>query len=570
MSKEVLYTLSFKKPYTHYCEVEIFIRGVTEDTLTIAMPVWTPGSYLIREFSKNVEGVIAEDSNGKRIDIRKTGKNTWELKTVGAREIRFKYRVYCNELTVRTPEVNSEHAFISGAGVFMFIKGNEDGKCYLKINLPSEWKKISTGLEKEGEYYSADNYDEFIDSPVEIGNQEILEFEINGIKHFICISGKGNYDPEIIKNDFRKIAEEEIKLFTGIPYKHYTFIIHLVEKGGGGLEHHNSFVAQCNRWNFNDEKLYKKFLGLVSHEFFHLWNVKRIRPIALGPFNYEKENYTESLWISEGWTSFYDNLFLRRCGILDNEEYFKFVDIEVNDVMKYKGRFIQSLAESSFDSWIKYYRKDENYNNSQVSYYTKGALVAMMLNIEIITATNAQRSLDDVLRILYDEYKKTGKGFADDRVKEICQAISGKAFEEFWNNYVYGVDDLPLNQYLNKCGLELKNENDNTDCALDVEIKNDNGKLLIAKVFAGGTAYESGINTRDELIAIDNVRADTGSLENVLRNYKTGDKANVLVSRNGLLKEIEIKFLQPLPKYKIFELKQKSELQERNLKAWLG
>lgn len=570
MSKEILYTLSFEKPYTHYCEVGINVQNFSEENLTFVMPVWTPGSYLVREFSKNVEGVYAVDSEGKKLDVRKINKNSWTVNARGSKQIKFGYRVYCNELTVRTPEVNSSHAFISGAGVFMFVEGFEQSKCILKINQPAEWKKISTGLEREGNLLTARNYDELIDSPVEIGNQEILEFEITGVKHFICLSGRGNYDAEVVTADIKKIAEEEIKLFGDIPYIHYTFIIHLVEKGGGGLEHHNSFVAQFGRWNFKEDKLYKKFLGLVSHEFFHLWNVKRIRPVELGPFDYLKENYTESLWISEGWTNFYDNLFLRRSGILDEKEYFEFVDIEINDVMRFKGRFSQSLAESSFDTWIKFYRRDENYNNAQVSYYTKGSLVAMVLNVEIIMATNAEKSLDDILKTMYDDYKRTGAGFTNERVKEICEGFCAKSFGEFWEKYVYGTNELPLNDYLNACGLELRNENEEKFTSLDIEVKNDDGKLIVSKVFAGGSAYESGINARDELIAIDNIRISNDSLDKVVNNYEAGDTAEALVSRSGLLKKIEIKFLRPLPKFKITELEKKTTEQQKNLSAWLG
>ncbi|MBK8550064.1 MAG: hypothetical protein IPL53_02985 [Ignavibacteria bacterium] len=260
------YSISFERPFTHYCEIEISLKDIKQDTVIFSMPVWTPGSYLIREFAKNVEGVSAENSNSKLLPVEKTNKNSWKVDTKGQSEIKFKYKVYCNEFTVRTSEINSEHAFISSSGVFMFVRGFENKKCILKINLPPGWKKISTGLTIEsGNVYSAENYDVFIDSPLEIGNQNILEFEIKGIKHFICLSGKGNYNEETLVKDLKKIAEEEIKLLGGeIPYKNYTFIIHLVEKGGGGLEHLNSFVAQFNRLNFSDEKFYKKFLGLVS------------------------------------------------------------------------------------------------------------------------------------------------------------------------------------------------------------------------------------------------------------------------------------------------------------------
>ncbi len=537
------------------------------------MPVWTPGSYLIREFAKNVEGVMAENLSGEKLFAEKINKNSWTVDSKNQTGLKFRYKVYCNEHTVRTSVVNSDHAFISSSGVFMFVKGSEDKKCILKINQPDEWKKISTGLNSESEnVYSAENYDVFIDSPIEIGNQNILEFEIKGVMHYICLSGPGNYNEDKLISDFKKIAEEEIKLMGGeIPYRHYVFIVHLVEKGGGGLEHHNSFVAQVNRWNFNDDKLYKKFLGLVSHEFFHLWNVKRIRPEALGPFNYNVENFTKSLWVAEGWTSFYDNLILRRSGILNDKEYFEFLDREVNDVMKFSGRFVQSLAESSFDAWIKFYRKDENSNNSQISYYTKGALVALMLNIEIIKNTDGEKSLDDALRMLYDDYKKDiSRGFTDERVKEVCEITNGQNLNDFWLKYIYGTDELPIDSYLNLCGLELVNENKTAGSILDMEGKSDNGKYTVTKVFAGGSAYESGLNANDELIAVNGIRIDESSLKTILKDHPENSELKILINRTGIVREINVKLLKPLPKYKITEIKQITEEQKKFLEKWIA
>lgn len=570
---EINYSVSFEKPYTHYCEVEIILSEISRDTVEFSMPVWTPGSYLLREFAKNVECVKAENMEGERINITKINKNSWLLDTKNQKGIKFEYKIYCNELTVRTSEIIARHAFLSNAGIFMRASGFEKSKHILNINLPSEWTKISTGLKKESNtIYSAENYDEFIDSPVEIGNQEILEFDIENIKHFIVLSGKGNYNKDILINDFKKITLEEIKLLGGdIPYKDYTFIIHLVEKGGGGLEHLNSFVVQFARWGFTDEKLYKKFLGLVSHEFFHLWNVKRIRPEALGPFNYESENYTKELWVAEGWTSFYDNLILRRCSILNNEEYFKFLEIEINDIMRFEGRFHQSLEESSFDTWIKFYRKDENYNNRQISYYTKGALAALMLNLEIIKSTEAKNSLDDALRMLYEDYKSDrSKGYTDGRVKEVCETVCEKNLDEFWEKYIKGKDDLPLNEFLNYAGLKLVNENESLKVSFEMEYKSEGGKIIIIKVYEGGSAYESGLNVNDELISVNGIRMDGELMKTFIKNYNENDLVDCIINRNGIIENLQVKLLKPLPKYKISETEEKTINQIRIFEKWIS
>lgn len=570
---EINYSVSFNRPHTHYCEVEISLNTAERNSIIFSMPVWTPGSYFVREFAKNVDGVSAENFSGEKLPVEKINKNSWKADTSDQKNIRFKYKVYCNELTVRTSEVNNEHAFLSSAGVFMFVREFENRKCILNINLPPDWKNISTGLTKESDnVYSAENYDVFIDSPVEAGNQNILVFDINGISHYICLSGKGNYDEDILIKDFKTIAEEEIKLLGGeIPYKDYTYIVHLVEKGGGGLEHLNSFVVQFPRWGFTNEKLYKKFLGLVSHEFFHLWNVKRIRPEALGPFDYDNENYTKGLWVAEGWTSFYDNLILRRCGILTDEEYYEFLSVELNDVMRFEGRFHQSVEESSYDTWIKFYRKDENYNNTQISYYTKGAIVAMMLNLEIIKSTGSKKSLDDALRILYEDYKKDrSAGYSDKRVKEAAEEVCGKKLDEFWDKFIHGTEELPVNDYLNYAGLKLVNENETESVMQDFEVKLIEGKLIITKIHAGTFAYESGLNVNDEIIALDGIRMNEELLNSFFKDRKKGDKVKFLISRKGLTEEIVAELLNPLPKYKIEALENRTSEQEKVLLKWLA
>jgi len=571
--KEILYNISFPDRQVHYCEVGIILTDPIESESIFYMPVWTPGSYLIREFSKNTEDIKAVSSDGEELFTEKINKNSWRVFNPDKKNINFSYRVYCNELTVRTSRINSDHAFLSPAGIFMTVEGMESVKCIVKLDLPDEWKEISTGLKNISEnIYYADNYDILIDSPLEIGNHNILEFEIQGVKHFISLTGSGNYDGVKLIHDFKKIAEEQINFFGGeIPYEHYTFIIHLVENGGGGLEHRNSFVVQMVRLNFCDKKLYNKFLGLVSHEFFHLWNVKRIRPAELGPFNYNEENYTKGLWVAEGWTSFYDNVFLRRCGLINDEEYFEFLGHEYNDIMRYSGRHHQSLTDSSFDTWIKFYRKDENYNNSQISYYTKGALVAMMLDLEIIRNTNAERSLDDVMRILFDDYKKDNtKGFTQERVKEICEFVSGINFDDFWKKYVNGKDEIPMEEYISLAGLEVEDIADTASSFLGIESLTQEGRLIISKVFTGGSAYISGLNFKDEIISIDSYRADEKIAKNILSGKKPGDVIKVMISRDGIVKEINVMLAKPFQLFKIKRMEAISSDQERIFYKWIN
>jgi len=572
LKKEISYNLSFPQKKSHYCDVSITVSHPENDITSLSMPVWTPGSYLVREFSGKTDSVNAKSIDGENLKTEKVNKNIWNVFNPEKKDFTFSYRVFGNELTVRTTRINNDHAFISSAGVFMSVSGMENCGCKLTTVLPEGWKKISTGLNRLSEnVFFADNYDVLIDSPLEIGNQNILEFEIQGIKHFICLTGEGNYKEKIIINDFRKIAEEQIKFFGGkIPYEHYTFIIHLVEKGGGGLEHLNSFVAQFPRLNFNDEKLYKKFLGLVSHEYFHLWNVKRIRPAELGPFDYNRENYTKSLWVAEGWTSFFDNVFIRRCGLINDEEYFEFIENEYNDVMRFKGRFKQSLSESSYDTWIKFYRKDENFSNTQISYYTKGALVAIMLNIEIIKNTNGEKSLDDVMRILYKDYQNdSSRGYTQERIKEVCESVNGRMLDEFWSMYVDGTDEIPIEKYLSFAGIEVTDSSDSASAALGVDFKTENGKLIITKVIDGGSAYESGLSFRDEIISVNGFRVNEEILKNIFSDKKPGEVLKLILSREGIIKKISVTLLKPIPKFKIKRMENISDEQDKIFKKWI-
>ncbi|CAN5645694.1 PDZ domain-containing protein [soil metagenome] len=570
-SQTVKYSISFSRPETHYCEVEMNFAAES-DKVIIALPVWTPGSYMVREFSRNVDHFKAFSGN-TQLDFYKVSKNEWEIITNGHKDITVSFHSYCNEFTVRTSEINDAHAFINCSNVFPFIKGHTDNSAEVKIDLPSGWSKISTGLKKISEnLYSADNYDILADSPFEAGNQNVLDFNVSGKDHHICLYGFGNYDPDSLRNDFKRIVKEEENMFGTLPYENYTFICHLVENGGGGLEHLNSFAIQFPGIKFKDKKSYKSLLGLIAHEFFHCWNVKRIRPYELGPFDYEKENYTKLLWVAEGFTSFYDNLILYRAGFLNKDEYLDALSKEINDAMRYEGRKVMSLEDASYDAWIKYYRKDENSNNSQISYYTKGSVVANMLNIGIITSSEGKNCLDDVLRELYEDYKKDpSHGYTNERLKSICEQLAGTSLDVFWNKYISGTDELPLNQYLNKAGLKLENINaENKTPVLNADLQETNGRVIIRKVYAGGTAYESGLETDDEIIAINKRRVNLTNLPLILSDSKIDDELSVLITRQGGVVEKKIKLLPALPEFKVKAIESPNEEMKKVFSKWFN
>src|SRR6185369_8837968 len=394
-SVDISFTIAMPRPHTHLFDVDIAIKrtanGPQDEVLVF--PVWTPGSYLVREFERQVQDFAATDAAGQPLKWEKTNKNTWRVSTSGTREWRARYRVYANELSVRTSELNSAHAFWNNANLLMYLDGFLKNPSTVRVIAPDVWK-VATGLPAvlgQKNTFRAENFDVLYDSPFEASNFKTIIFNVKSVAHRIVIDGEGNYDPERMRRDVQKIVETEVELMGGeVPYRDYTFILHLRSNAGGGLEHLNSAALGYPRYGFRitqtdrstsaapnttdmPERDYRGFLALVSHEFFHLWNVKRIRPDALGPFDYTRENYTKVLWVAEGITDYYADLALRRAGLITESEFLSATARSMQNLQNTPGRLVQSAEESSFDSWIKYYRQDENSINSQVSYYDKGA-----------------------------------------------------------------------------------------------------------------------------------------------------------------------------------------------------
>src|SRR5712691_6470223 len=363
----IAFTVSMPKPHTHMLEVEIRVTGGSIGQPPVSelmvMPVWTPGSYLVREFARHVQDFAAVDAAGRPLRWEKINKNSWRVMTNGSPDWRATYRVYANELSVRTNELNSVHAFWNNAALLMYLDGFLNMPSTLHIVAPQPWK-IATGLPAAPglkDTFRAENFDILYDSPVEVSNFKTLAFEVKGVPHRIVIDGEGNYDPEKMRRDVQKIVEVEVDLMGGeIPYHDYTFILHLRSTGGGGLEHLNSTALGFSRFGFKPDTSYREFWSLVAHEFFHLWNVKRIRPDALGPFDYTKENYTKLLWVAEGITDYYTRVAVRRAGLISDKDFLADIAMQFQGLQNTPGRLRMSAEEASFDSWIKYYRQDEN------------------------------------------------------------------------------------------------------------------------------------------------------------------------------------------------------------------
>lgn len=572
---KINYEVSFKEPQAHYAEVEMDISGISSAFVDVKMPVWAPGSYLVREFSKNVEGFSAAVGS-KQLKFEKIKKNTWRIYSGKDKALQIRYRVYAFEVSVRTAFIDETHAFLSPTGIFMYPDHQLDLASKVKIVPFQGWEKVSTGLEPvNGEKftYSARNYDILFDSPIEVGNQDVFQFMAAGVKHEVAMYGGGNYNAERLKVDMARIVEQATAVYGENPNKHYTFIVHNFARGGGGLEHLNSTTLGASRDAYATEEGYKGFLSLVAHEYHHLWNVKRLRPVALGPFDYENENYTTNLWVAEGFTAYYENKFMLRAGFFSPDEFVSALTSAVAGVINTPGARLQSAAEASFDAWIKYYRPNENSNNTSISYYSKGEVIGMLMDLEIAHATKGEKSLDDVMKAMYLQCKSKGKGYTDAEFKTMVEKISGVSFTDFWDKYVNGTYPVDYVKYLGYAGIKVKNENEGKSLPyLGIATRKTEGHILISAVSRGSGAWTDGLNVGDEVLSIDGIAAEpVVEKMSMLLAKKVGDVILVKVKRDNLDKEIRVT-LRANPNVKIVPSGESTISAEERLilKRWMG
>ena len=600
-STDIAFTVAMPRPHTHLFEIQITItRGlmVRPPHDNFVMPVWTPGSYLIREFERHVQDFEVTDDKGKPIKWEKVNKNTWRVVTPQlAYKYHVKYRVYANELSVRTSELNSNHAFWNNANLLMYLDGHLKYPSTVRVIAPDVWK-VATGLPPvpgERNTFRAENFDVLYDSPFEASNFKTLVFNVKGVPHRIVIDGEGNYDPERMRRDVQKIVETQVELMGGeIPYRDYTFILHLRQNAGGGLEHANSTALGYPRFGFRitrgdrttsaspnpgeqREPDYRSFLSLVSHEFFHLWNVKRIRPDVLGPFDYTQENYTKLLWVAEGITDYYADVTLRRAGLITEEEFLSATARAFQALQNTPGRLEQSVEESSFDTWIKFYRPDENSVNSQVSYYDKGAILGLLLDMEIRRRSNGSKSLDDVMRFLNSEFSRKNRNYTPADFQQAAERMAGSSLEEFFARYVRGRDELDYNAALAVAGLRL-NTGVTVESGKPVEkvffgadVVQDGDRLLVRRVIAGSPAYEQGLNAGDQIVALDNARVTRDFFNRRLEEKQPGDQIILTIFRFDELSMLRIKLGgRTEGTYSIAPLPNQTETQKQIYRSWLG
>ena len=571
-SSPLSHVIKMPEPQTHYFEitttVDLSHTPYKKPFVDFKMAAWTPGSYLIREFAKNLEAVKAE-ANGKSMPISKINKNTWRVPlSASTKKIQVTYRVYAFELSVRTSFLDDSHGYINPANVLLFVSDFSNLPHDIRIEPYKNFKVVSTALKETGKFtYQAKNLDELIDSPIEIGNHKVWDFKVNGIPHQIAFYGSTKVDSVKFVADVIRVCEETQKVVGEHPCDHYLFIMHNIGRGTGGLEHLYSTTCSVSRTAYESESGYQGILGLLAHEYFHLWNVKRIRPKSLGPFDYENENYTHNLWLSEGITSYYSGVILQRMGKISNQGYANRIAAEISSVENTPGSHLESAAEASWDAWIKYYRPNENSRNQTVSYYDKGMLLGYVLNAWIIKSTQGQKSIDDVFKFLYQAYyKKLNRGFTDAELEDAFTKVAGTSAKPIFESYIYGVQTPDYNNLFNEFGFTWSNTNEGKSISY-LGFTALSGK--ITSVYRGASAYVYGLNVGDEIVSANKINFE--SVDKLLADKKVGDTILFTVKRDGLERSFVIPVQQtPLLSFSLTDQKTLTENQKKLRLKWLG
>ena len=586
-------------PGAHLFQVTVELDAPNPAGQEFLLPAWIPGSYMIRDFARNIVRVRALGGQGRRVRIAKTGKQTWRCAPVAEGEtLTLAYEVYANDLSVRAAHLDTTRGFFNASSVFLLPLGHEQTPCRISIFAPRERRyrewRLATGLAPAlgtayGDFgsYEAANYDELLDCPVEMGTLLRESFAIAGVEHEFVLSGQvARLDRDRLRADLEKVCAAHIRLFEPRtrkpPFTRYTFLTLAVDEGYGGLEHRNSTALICRRDDLphlgmqSSTDAYRRFLGLASHEYFHAWNVKRIKPAAFVPYDLERETYTPLLWLFEGFTSYYDDLALRRAGLLTPTQYLDSVGETITTVLQRSGRLKQSLAESSWDAWIKYYKPDENAPNSVVSYYQKGSLVALGLDLLIRSQSAGRRSLDDVMRLLWRQCKAAGSAYAGIAPADVAPAIleaTGVDVARSLRAWTEDTRDPALEALLPEFGVLVERSPALASAhfaLLGCRVAAGN-EGRITQVYDGTPAQVAGLSAGDQLVAINGLRASGARLDALLARHQPGEQVEVLVFRRDELHRFTLTLARQAPEKWKLAVDPRASLRARRLRSgWLG
>jgi predicted metalloprotease with PDZ domain len=616
--RDVVYTVGLHEARTQRVDMEARFRDPGEE-LVLHLPTWRPGRYQILDPAGTLRDVAAEGPGGERLAVVKTDKATWRVAAGGAREVTVRYRVQAASLGDRTRHADATHAFLSPSTVFLYAPSHRGRPLAVRIDAPEEWR-VASGLEGapgDPRTLLAPDYDVLADSPIEVGLHDTLDFEVEGVPHEIVLWPPGaRFDRERLVADFTKIVAAQRAVFGRFPYRRYVFLTHVGAGAGGGTEHLNSTIMQTTleaiEGSLENDKAYKRFLALVSHELFHTWNVKALRPAEIAPYDFQGENYSSLFWVAEGTTSYYDDLTLARTGLDSPKRYLEKLGEAIDAQRKRPGSAVQSLAESSFDAWIKFNRPTPDAVNSTVSFYSKGALVSLLLDLRIRELTADRASLDTVLRTMFERFPLAGGGYTEADLRATVEEVAGTAFGGFFRDFVHGTEPLPLEEALRWVGLELALEAEKSDdvdeaaargngdddgsggeeaeddggngkrgdrgageirdeAYLGLELRDEGGQTRVRAALADGPAHDAGVLPGDQVVALDGRRLRAEDLDERLELYRPGDRVKLHLMRYDRLLELEVELAgRPAASWKVKPVKQPSAAQKAAYRAWLG
>ena len=567
----IRYTVSFPAPHTHYLEVTAVVPTGGKPDIELMMAVWTPGSYLVREYQRNVERVTAS-SAGRSLAVEKSEKNRWRVTTGGAAAVTVAYGVYAHEMSVRTNWVEERYALINGAPTFMTLADGVVRPHEVTLDLPPAWRGSMTGLRAlaGAHRYVAPDFDTLVDSPIVAGNPQIHEFSVDGKPHYLVNEGDTSlFDAARAVKDFEAIVREHRRFWGELPYDKYVVLNVIVPNRGGGLEHKNSTVLLAGRTTTQSRNAYTTWLTTLTHEIFHTWNGKRLRPVELGPFDYEKEALTRSLWMIEGVTDYYGDLLALRAGVLTRDEFLGNLSSVISDLQTTPGRLLQSVELASYDAWIRYYRPDENSPNVSISYYVKGQVLGFLLDARIRRMTNGARSLDDVMRAAYARYSGA-RGFTPDQFRQVAEQVAGASLADFWSSWISGTKELDYNDALSTFGLRFRAADGSGRAVLPVTTRNDGGRLVVTGVGREGAASADSLVPDDEILAIEERRVRADQLARRLDDYRPGDRVTVLIARRDQLLRVPVTLAtEPPNRWELEVAPGVSTTQRSRLESWL-
>jgi predicted metalloprotease with PDZ domain len=567
----IRYTISFPAPHTHYMEVSAVVPTGGRRDVELMMAVWTPGSYLVREYQRNVERVTAS-AGGRPVAIEKSDKNRWRISTGGASTVMVSYGVYAHEMSVRTNWVEARYALINGAPTFMTLADGVSRPHEVSLDLPPAWRGSMTGLQAlpGAHRYIAPDYDTLVDSPIVAGNPAVFEFTVDGKPHYLVNEGEvSDFDGARAVKDLEAIVREHRRFWGSLPYDKYVVLNVIAENRGGGLEHKNSTVLIAGRGTTRSRGAYLPWLTTLTHEVFHTWNGKRLRPVELGPFDYESEALTRSLWVVEGLADYYGDLLAHRAGLLTREEFLSSLSASIAELQSTPGRLLQSVELASYDAWIRYYRPDENSPNVSISYYLKGQILGFLLDARIRRATNGARSLDDVMRAAYARYSGE-RGYTPDQFREVAEQVAGTSLADFWTASVRGTGELSYTDALATFGLRFRAGAARGRTSLGVTTRNDSGRLVVTQPATSASPPADTLHQDDEILAINDRRVRADQLARRLDQYEPGDRVSLLVARREQLLNLQVILVSDPPsQWQLEADPSATEAQQARLTAWL-